>query len=102
MPTDFISLLDALGNASGWAIATALLIFGIVGLIRGWVVPGYLYEREVARGDGLEAAADQSARTVERAAAATEAATNTALSVSNQLTRIATAVARLEHRDEPA
>lgn len=98
MPTDFIDLLSALGNATGWTVAVALLIFMVVGLVRGWVVPGYLYRREVARGDSLEDAANQSARTVERAADATEAATRTALSVSAQLTGLTDIVARLERR----
>lgn len=100
---DFLTaLLHDLGNASAVVIAIALPVMFVFGFWRGWWVPGYLHEREVKRGDELEAAAIQSTRTVERAAAATESATATALSVANQLTAIAGAVARLERtRREP-
>ena len=99
MDVDFVSVLQALGDASGWAVAVATLLIVLTGLWRGWVVPGYVYQREVERGDRAEGAVESATKTTEQAAAATKAATDTALTVATQLGRIERAVSRLE--DEP-
>ncbi len=88
MDFDILGLLRALGDAAGWTVAVVILVFGVVAFYRGWVVPGYIYNREVARGERAEDAVDASNKTTEQAAAATRAATDAALAVANQLVQL--------------
>lgn len=95
-----LDLLRALGDASGWVVAVTVLALGVGALARGHLVPGYVYRREVARGDRAEDAVEASTRTVQQAAAATESATSTALAVADRLPRIERELAALRADDE--
>jgi hypothetical protein len=75
-------VLEGLGNASGWVVALVVLGLVAYGFWKGYIVPGYVYERERARGDRAEDAVDASNRTVDSAAAATKAATEAAVTVA--------------------
>lgn len=89
---DLSTLLTALGDASGWVVAMALAILGLYALATGLIVPGYVYRREVARGDRAEDAIEASTRTTEQAATATKSATDTALVVASQLSQLQAAI----------
>lgn len=95
---DFAALLRAFGDAAGWTVAVVVLIFNVVGLWRGWVVPGHVYEREVARGDRAEGALEAATDATERASQATKSATDTALAVAGQLGALQTAIRDI-HRE---
>jgi hypothetical protein len=84
----FTALTNALRDAGGWVAFGALALLISFALIRGWLVPGYVYEREVKRGDRAEDAVDASTKTTEQAALATKLATETALSVASQFGRL--------------
>ena len=43
-------------DLGGWATAVALAIGVVTAIIRGQLVPGHVYRREVKRGDRLEQA----------------------------------------------
>lgn len=43
--------IKQLGDAGGLALAAALVIAIFVGAVRGWWVAGFVYRREVKRGD---------------------------------------------------
>jgi len=47
--------LDAIADAGGWAFAGFVLLSVIVAIIAGKLVPGPLMQREIGRGDRLEA-----------------------------------------------
>lgn len=91
---EFLGLLRALGDASGWVVALAIAIIGIYAIATGKLVPGYIYRREVARGDRAEDAVDAANKTTEQAAKAVSAATDAALSVASQLANLQSAVER--------
>lgn len=69
----FTSLLHDLGNASGWVVALALAILNVYGFWKGWWVPGSIYQREVERGDKLEADNREKDRVAASAAGMAEA-----------------------------
>lgn len=100
MPDWFVPLLNALGNVSGWALAVAVLLFFVVALYKGWIVPGYIYQREVTRGDRAEDAVTSATNSTKQASDATKAATETALAVAQQLARLERAVARLQDESD--
>lgn len=54
-----------LAQAGGWA--TVIAIIGAVGLafIRGWIVPRFVYDREVTRADRLEQQLDRNTAALE-------------------------------------
>lgn len=90
----FTSFIEILGSAGPHIITiSVLLIFGY-GFFTGWWVPGYIYKREIDRGDRAEDAVDASTRTTELATNATKAATDTALSVAKELLAIQNAINR--------
>lgn len=101
MPEWFTELLTILGNAAGWTVAVAVLLVGGWGFHKGWWVPGFIYDREVKRGDRAEDAVDASTKTSQTAAAATETAAHAALSVARQLSHLQRSVDDLHHPDEP-
>ena len=43
--------LDALQKAGGWILVAALAVLIVVAFIRGDIVPGWIYKREIARAD---------------------------------------------------
>lgn len=45
----------ALAQAGPWAVVIAIGLGLAVGFVRGWVVPGFVYQREVKRGDDATA-----------------------------------------------
>lgn len=47
--------LDVIADAGGWAFAGFVLLSVIVAIIAGKLVPGPLMQREIERGDRLEA-----------------------------------------------
>jgi len=96
---DIPALLKALGDASGWVVAVAMLITGIVAIARGDLVPGYIYRREVDRGERAEDAIERAEKTTEQAAVATKAATDTALTVAARLADLQSAVTELRRRE---
>jgi len=51
----------ALSESGGWAVAVAMGISLGVGFVRGWLVPGFVYRREVERGDKADTAAERNA-----------------------------------------
>jgi hypothetical protein len=91
---EFLSVLRGLGDASGWVVAVTVLLTGIYAIATGKLVPGYVYQREVARGDRAEDAVEAAQKSTEQAAAATKAATDASISVANQLLQLQDAVAR--------
>jgi hypothetical protein len=91
---EILDVLGALGNAAGWTVAVVVLGLGVYGLWQGWVVPGYVYRREVARGDAAESSVEAAQKATEQAATATKAATDAALSVASQLATLQSAINR--------
>lgn len=96
---EILVVLRALGDAAGWVVA--VIVLGLVGygFAKGVLVPGYVYKREVTRGDRAEDAVEAAAESTKQAAIATKAATDTALAVSSQLASFSLGVR--EARDEP-
>jgi hypothetical protein len=43
----------ALANAGGWAVVVAILMAIGVGVVKGYAVPRFVYDREVLRADVL-------------------------------------------------
>ena len=78
MPETIGALLQALGDASGWAVAVALAVTFAYGFYKGWWVPGFVYQREVKR-------ADENDQTVEQATAALSASNEAAEVISTEL-----------------
>lgn len=69
---DLSSLLPSLVNAGG---VVGFAIFLVIAIIKGWLVPGFLHNREVARSDKAWDQVDQ----LSKAFAATTAAWAAAL-----------------------
>lgn len=57
------STLWSLVNSGG---IVAFAVIGVVAIVRGWVVPGYLYEREVKRNEKLSDQVDLNTKTLDR------------------------------------
>lgn len=57
--------VGTLADLGGWAVSVAIALGVVTAIIRGQLVPGFVYRREVKRGDRLEAAND---RLIERVA----------------------------------
>lgn len=55
----------ALAEAGGWAVVVMMIVALGVGFGRGLLVPGFVYRREVERGDRADAQAERTARAVE-------------------------------------
>lgn len=91
---DLVAILRALGDASGWVVAVVVLGAVAYGFAKGYVVPGYVYRREIERGDRAEDAVEKSTAVVDQAAAATTAATSAAVTVAEQLSKLQRAVDR--------
>lgn len=56
----------ALADAGGWAVVVAMIVAAGISFQRGWVVPRFVYDREVARGDKLETQLDRMTESLER------------------------------------
>jgi hypothetical protein len=44
-------LARGLADAGGWAVVVAMIAAIGTGIVRGWWVPGFVYEREAKRAD---------------------------------------------------
>ena len=62
MPDAFIDFVNALGNASGWALALAEALVFAYGFYKGWWVPGRIHDREVAARDNADKALEASTK----------------------------------------
>lgn len=80
-------LVALLADASGWILFAALLVILVYALVKPtpWLVPGWAFRREVARGDRAEDAVAGAQQTTHEAAAATKAATDTADAIAREL-----------------
>ena len=85
---DLLNLLGALGDAAGWAVAVVVLAVNLYAIAKGWLVPGFVYHREVVRGDRAEDAIDASTRTTDAAALAAKSATEAAQLAVSQLSSL--------------
>jgi hypothetical protein len=56
--------LEGIASAGGWVVCVATLLAILDGFRRGYVVPGHVYDREVKRGDRLEAANERLTRRI--------------------------------------
>lgn len=81
MPAGWGELLNGVLNFGALAIGLALAILVIVALIRGDLVPGYVYKAEVKRGDDAEARLDAARARDEAAATAAQVAERAAATV---------------------
>ena len=89
--TELLGLLRALGDAAGWTVAVVILVVIAYGLVKGHLVPGYIYRREVERGDRAEDAIDRTDRIAEGATTAAKAATDAATLALDRLARFSDA-----------
>lgn len=48
---DWVTLGADLASAGGWAVVVTIIAALGVGFVRKWFVPGWIFEREVKRGD---------------------------------------------------
>lgn len=55
-----------LADAGGWTVVIVMMSFLGTGFVKGWIVPGFVYRREVARGDKADDQADQNSRAIEK------------------------------------
>lgn len=101
MPPGWGELLTALGDLAGAAIAVAVLLVVTIALIRGDLVPGYIYRAEIKRGDDFEARIDASKARDEAAAASAHIAQQAALAVVDQVERLQRKGRRGGRTDEP-
>lgn len=85
MPPGWGELLANLPNLGGWLAFGGLSVLILVALVRGDLVPGYIYRAEVKRGDDLEGRIDAAKAKDEAAAAATTVARDAALAVVSEL-----------------
>lgn len=56
---------EQLADAGAFTVLVALGISLGVAFVRGWIVPRFVYDREVARGDRLETQVDRMAEALE-------------------------------------
>ena len=69
--------LEGIAAAGGWVVCVAVLVGLIQAFVRGALVSGHVFRREVKRGDRLEAANERLTRRIAvLEAASTEAATH--------------------------
>lgn len=61
---DPVVTAKALLDIGGWGAFLALGIIVAVAVIRGWLVPGRYFDREVARGDKIQIAAERNAEAI--------------------------------------
>ena len=55
-----------LADLGGWTAFVILSVAAGVGVVKGWIVPGRYFDREVARGDKAETQALRNAEAIER------------------------------------
>lgn len=77
-------LLNALGQSSPTVIAIALAILFGYGFVKGWWVPGWVYDREIKRAETARDAVMASTDATEKAATAAKTATDAALLLLQQ------------------
>lgn len=70
---DIPALAKTLSDLGGWAAFLVVVIAAGFGFVKGWIVPGRYFDREVARGDKAEAAAAKNAEVLERLTMSVEA-----------------------------
>lgn len=63
---DVAALAQALSDAGGWAVAVAMGAGLGFAFVRGWIVPRFAYDREVARNELLSTQATRNAEAIER------------------------------------
>jgi hypothetical protein len=68
---DFIAIGKALADLGGWSAFLVLSVALAVSVIKGWLVPGRYFDREVARGDKAETQATRNAEALEALSKAT-------------------------------
>lgn len=56
----------ALADAGGWAVVVAMITGLGIGFVRGWLVPGFVYRREVERGDKADIVSERTADAMEK------------------------------------
>lgn len=93
--SEFGALLQTLGDASGWAIAVAILFTFAWGFHKGWWVPGFVYQREVERADANDATVEAATVTI---AASKDAAVVSAKAQSDLAKEVRGLQRRLEAR----
>lgn len=76
---DPLALAKALADLGGWGAFLALAVALAVAVIRGWLVPGRYFDREVARGDKADLAATRNAESIERLTASIDTIVEKAL-----------------------
>jgi hypothetical protein len=70
---DIPALAKTLSDLGGWAAFLALGISLGFAVVKGWLVPGRYFDREVARADKAELAAVKNAEVLERLTMSVEA-----------------------------
>ena len=100
MPPGWGELVGNLPNLGGWLAFGALALLVIVALVRGDLVPGYIYRREITRGDAAEGRIDAAKARDEAARAAAKVAERAAAAVVRQMREQRGRVA--DESDEPA
>ena len=53
---DWTAIGTSLANAGGWAVVVTIGVAVSVAFVRGWIGPGFAYQREVTRADAATAA----------------------------------------------
>ena len=100
MPPGWGELLAGLGSAAGYVVAVAVLILIAIALIRGDLVPGYVYRAERKRADDADGRLDAAKAKDEAAAVAAAVARDAARAVVDQVQRLQLA-GRSDSADEP-
>lgn len=62
---DIPALAKTLSDLGGWAAFLTVVIVAGLGFVKGWIVPGRYWDREVARADKAEVIATRNAEAVE-------------------------------------
>jgi len=68
VPDAFIDFVNALGNASGWALALAEALLFAYGFFKGWWIPGHIHNREVKARDDADKSLEASTKANEELA----------------------------------
>lgn len=74
-----------IADGSGWVLFAGSWVLFAYGFHKGWWVPGWAHDREVARGDRAEDAIDNATKTTHEAAAATKLAADAATAAVGEL-----------------